>query len=217
MEKTRKITAMGMFAALAYVVTLVCKMMPPMFAAFPFLSYDAKDVMVLIGGFVFGPVAAFLISLAVSVIEMFTVSDTNIIGCIMNIASTCAFACTASAVYMKARSVKGAGTALVMGTVCCVATMLVLNFLLTPLYMNVSREAVLKLLIPAILPFNLVKCVLNSAIVLIVYKPFVGILRRANIIERRTKEDGSSNISVVIAGLFLILMCVFAIIIINGR
>lgn len=216
MNKTKKITTMGMFAALSYVVMLVCKVMPPMFSAFPFLSYDAKDVVIVTGGFIFGPLAAFMISLVVSVIEMFTVSDTNIIGCLMNVAAACAFACTASAIYSKMRSVKGACIALGAGVVCSVATMLVLNYLLTPIYMNVPRENVVKLLVPAILPFNTIKYVLNSAITLIVYKPFVKILRRANFIEQRQLDyREKSNIPVLLAGIFLILVCAVAVYIIN--
>ncbi len=218
MNKTKKIAVMGMFTALAYVVMLVCKMMPPMFTAFPFLSYDAKDIVIVIGGFIMGPMAAFLISLAVCVIEMFTVSDTNIIGCIMNIAASCAYACVASAIYSRIRSVKGAGISLTAGVISTVATMLVLNFLLTPVYMKIPRETVVGLLLPAILPFNSIKYILNSALVLIVYKPFVNILRRANIIEKRSNEtSGVLSTAVVIgAGVFLVLMCALAIFIINS-
>ncbi len=216
MSKTKKITTMAMFAALSYIVMIMCKAMPPMFSAFPFLSYDAKDVIIVIGGFIMGPLAAFLISFAVSLIEMITISDTNIIGCIMNVASSCAFACVATAIYQKMRSIKGAGIALFAGVVCCASTMLVLNYLLTPVYMKISREIVVKLLVPAILPFNLIKCVLNAALVLIVYKPFVNVLRRANIIEkRRANEKTASTIGVIAVGIFLILVCTAVICILN--
>ena len=36
-----------------------------------FLKYEPKDVIIALGGFIFGPVEAFLISLAVSIVEMF--------------------------------------------------------------------------------------------------------------------------------------------------
>ena len=216
MNKTKKITAMGMFAALSYVVMLVCKVMPPMFTAFPFLSYDAKDIVIVTGGFIFGPLAAFMISLVVSVLEMLTVSDTNIIGCFMNVAAACAFSCTASAIYSKMRSVKGAVIALGVGVVCSVATMLILNYLLTPIYMNVPRGTVIKLLVPAILPFNTIKYVLNAALTLIVYKPFVKVLRRANLIEQRHLDyKEKSNIPVLLASVFLILVCAVAVSILN--
>ena len=217
MNKTKKITAMGMFAALAYVVMLICKMLPPMFSAFPFLSYDAKDVVIVVGGFVYGPIAAFMISLVVSVIEMLTVSDTNIIGCLMNVAAACAFACPASVVYSKVRSAKGAGIALTVGVICSVATMLILNYALTPLYMKIPRSTVVSLLVPAILPFNAIKYVLNASITLIIYKPFVKILRRTNLIEQRALNGNTkSNVPLLLAGVFLILVCMLAVFIING-
>ena len=51
---------------------------------------DLKDTIICIGGFVFGPLSAAIISIVVAVVEMFTYSDTGIIGCIMNMISTCA-------------------------------------------------------------------------------------------------------------------------------
>ena len=134
----------------------------------------------------------------------------------MNIASTCAFACTASAVYKRFRTIKGAVFGLVLGSACSVATMLVLNYFLTPLYMQgVSEEAVIALLIPAIMPFNIIKCTLNSALTLLFYKPFVKILRRSSMIEMRTVSSRSANISIVISAIVLVLMCALAIFLLN--
>ncbi len=216
MNKTKKITTMAMFTALSYIVMLICKAMPPMFTAFPFLSYDAKDVVIVVGGFIMGPMSAFMISLAVSFIEMITVSDTNIIGFLMNVISSCAFASTGAAIYARLHSLKGAALSLVVGVICSVATMLVLNYFLTPIYMKIPREVVAGLLIPAILPFNLIKSVLNSALVLIIYKPFVNVLRRANILETREKERKAFiNIGVIASSIFLIAMCIIAINILN--
>ena len=205
-----------MFVALAYVVMLICKAMPPMFTAFPFLSYDAKDVVIVTGGFILGPLAAFVIAFAVALIEMITVSDTSIIGFLMNVIAAAAFACTASAIYSKMRNIKGACIALGAGVICSVATMMVLNYFLTPIYMGVTRQMVVDLMIPALLPFNAIKYVLNASLTLIIYKPFVKILRRANLIEKRQlSEYSSGNAALVVAGVFLILMCALAVFIIN--
>lgn len=53
-----------------------------------FLKYDPKDVIITLGGLIWGSFTAFLVSVIVSSLEMFTVSDTGIIGCIMNVLST---------------------------------------------------------------------------------------------------------------------------------
>lgn len=217
MNKTKKMTTMALFCALAYIAMFISRFLPPLFAAFPFLKYDPKDVIIVIGGFIYGPMAAFVISLVVSLIEMITVSGTHIIGCIMNIASSCAFACTASVIYNKYRRVKGASFGLFLGTISTAATMLVLNFLLTPLYTGMAREAVVKLLVPAILPFNLIKCVLNCALTLILYKPIVKILRRSQMIQiSQTQSNTRINYGVTGVAIFLIIICLLAVMIINN-
>lgn len=90
--KAKRITTIAMLCALAYVVMAVGRVPVVLF-----LKYDPKDVVITLGGLIWGPMTACLVSVLVSVLEMFTVSDTGILGCIMNILSTCAFACTASA------------------------------------------------------------------------------------------------------------------------
>ena len=215
MNKTKKMTTMALLCALSYIAMFMSRFLPPLFVAFPFLKYDPKDVVVVIGGFLYGPIAALAISLVVSIIEMVTVSGTHIIGCFMNIASTCAFACTASVMYKKYRSLKGGSAGLFMGTIAATATMLVLNYLLTPIYTGMPREAVLKLLVPAILPFNLIKCVLNSALVLLLYKPIIKILRRSGFVEQTQENKGKINVSVILTSVLLIAVCVVAVFIIN--
>ena len=215
MNKTKKMTTMALLCALSYLVMFISRFLPPLFAAFPFLKYDPKDAIIVIGGFLYGPMAAFVISLTVSVIEMVSVSGTHIIGCIMNIASTCAFACTASVIYTKFRSLKGGSVGLLMGTVCGVSSMMILNYFLTPLYTGMPREAVAQLLVPAILPFNVIKCVLNSALVLLIYKPIVRIFRSSGIAQSKDKNTHNTNLSVIITAIVLIVLCVFAVRIIN--
>ena len=100
---TKKLTTLAMLSAMAYVLMFVSKIIP---AVQGFLQYDAKDVVITIGGFMLGPVYALIISLVVSLLELVTVSDTGIIGLVMNIVSTAAFSCTASLIYHKVKSMK---------------------------------------------------------------------------------------------------------------
>ena len=64
------------------------------------------------------------------------------------------------------------------------AVMLIWNYLVAPIYMGYPREAVAKLLIPAFLPFNLIKGGLNAAFTMLLYKPVVTVLRRFHMVER---------------------------------
>ncbi len=110
----KTITSLGMLTAISYVVMLLSKALPQISG---FLQLDLKDTVICIGGFVFGPLAAAVISMVVAVVEMFTYSDTGIIGCIMNMLATVSFCCTASFVYKKVHTKKGAVLGLSLGIV----------------------------------------------------------------------------------------------------
>lgn len=187
-SKTKKLTTISMLAAISYVVMVFGRI--PMVL---FLKYDPKDVIITIGGFIYGPMTSAIISLCVSFIEMFTVSDTGFYGLIMNIISTCSFACIASFVYKKKRTLAGALTGLGAATVFMTLVMLLWNYYIMPLYIKAPREEVVKLLVPAILPFNLIKGFLNAAFTIMIYKPVVNGLRKANLIPTPDKEINTSH------------------------
>lgn len=175
----KTITSLGMLTAIAYAVMILSKMLPQISG---FLQLDLKDTVMCIGGFIFGPVAAAAIAIVVALVEMFTVSDTGIIGCIMNVLATCAFCCTASYVYKKIHTKKGAVIGLSLGVAALTAVMLLWNYLITPLYMGLDRSVVASMLIPVFLPFNVVKGGLNMALILLLYKPVVTALRKARLV-----------------------------------
>ena len=90
------------------------------------------------------------------------------------------------------------------------------NYLIAPIYMGYPREAIVDLLIPAFIPFNLIKGGLNAAITMLLYKPVVTALRRSNLIE--TKQDTGKmqvNIGVLIVSLLMIITCVLLILSFN--
>ena len=110
---TKTMVSLATLTAVAYIVMLVSKLMPSVM----FLDFDFKDVIICIGGFTFGPLAAALIAILVPFIEMITVSHTGPIGFVMNILATASFCCTASYVYKKKHTKAGAVLGLGLGTV----------------------------------------------------------------------------------------------------
>ena len=178
--QTRYVTICGMFCAIAYVLTLVGKLVPNVEG---FLSYDPKDVAVVILGFIMGPLASVLVSVVVSLIEMLSVSSTGPIGMLMNVLSTCAFAVPAAIIYKKFHSQKGAVIGLGVGVVSMAIMMVLWNYIVTPMYMGVDRATVAGMLVPVFLPFNLIKGGLNATLTMLLYKPVVGSLRAAKLIE----------------------------------
>ena len=163
-QNLRKSVIMAMLAAVAYLLVALIRI--PILPAAPFLKYEPKDVAITIGGFLCGPTASLVISLVVSLIEMFTISETGWIGCLMNFLSTCSFACTAALIYKKKHTLGGAVLGLIAGSLTMIGVMLLWNWLITPLYMGGTREAVAAMLLPVFLPFNALKAGFNSAITL---------------------------------------------------
>ena len=182
-EQIKKLCVMSMLCAVAYVVMLAIKV-----PVILFLKYEPKDVIITFGGFLYGPVAALIISAVVSFIEMLTVSDTGWIGFVMNVVSTAAFACTAALIYRKKHTLLGAVLGLLCGIVAMAAVMIAWNYLLTPLYMGTPRADVAEMLLPVFLPFNLLKGILNSAIILLLYRPMVQGLRSAKLFPRSSSD-----------------------------
>ncbi len=202
--ETRTLVMLALLAALAYVVMFLSKQIPV--NVLGFLNFDLKDVIVCITGFLFGPLAAAGVSLVVSVIEMITISSTGLWGLLMNVLSTCAFACTAAWFYQRHRTLKGAILGLVIGVLLMTVVMLLWNYLITPIYMKMPRAAVAGLLIPTFLPFNLIKGGINATLTFLLYKPVVTALRKAGLVppSSGSGQSGRKKLGIVIVALVLL-------------
>ncbi len=208
-SKIKKLSTMAMLSALAYITMVVCRIPIVLF-----LKYEPKDVIIVIAGFLFGPMSAFLISLLVSLIEMVTVSETGIIGCIMNLISTCAFVCPAAFIYKKKHSIAGAALGLSVGCILMTVGMLLWNYLITPLYMGVPREAVAEMLLPVFLPFNLLKGILNLSITLLLYKPIVTTLRKTRLVPVSESSGGRiGKKGILLMAAFMLITCILLILV----
>ncbi len=211
-SKTARLTTAAMLCAVAYVAMALFRIPVVLF-----LKYEPKDVIIAIGGFLMGPFVSLTISTAVALVEMVTVSDTGPIGCVMNILSSCSFACTAALIYTRKRTLGGAAAGLAAGCLLMTAVMLLWNYLITPLYMGYPRQAVAELLLPAFLPFNLLKGGLNTALTLLLYKPVTAGLRRMRITAAPEEEAArSSRIGLLLAAGLLLISCVLIILVWTG-
>ena len=210
-EKVRKLVLMAMLAAVAYLLMVAIRIPVVLF-----LKYEPKDVVITIGGFLLGPMASFITSLLVSLVEMVTVSDTGPIGCLMNLLSTCSFACTAAFVYKKRRNLWGAVMGLITGSCLMVAVMLLWNWIITPVYMGYPREQVAAMLLPMFLPFNLLKAGFNSAFVLLLYKPLTTALRKTRLLPNTTHAPRRSRPGIYILSAALLATCFLVLLILRG-
>lgn len=208
---THKVVVAAMLCAISFVATLIGQIVPPVAG---FLSYDPKDAVIAIAGFIYGPMIAVLISVVESVVEMLTMSSTGIYGCFMNIVSTCAFVVPATLLYKKMHNMQGALIGLLLGMIAMTACMLLWNYIITPFYMGVPRETVAGMLTTVFLPFNLIKSGINTGLTLVLYKPLVTALRKTNLLPKNDDSHGSFHLgftvfSVLVLAGFILLFLVF--------
>jgi riboflavin transporter FmnP len=183
-NNVRKLTAMGMLTALS--VVLVALIHFPIFPAAPFLEYDPADIPILICGFAFGPVAGLCVTLIASVIQGLTVSaSSGIYGIIMHFIATGVYVSVTSIIYSRHKTKKGAIIALLIGTVAMAAVMVPANYWITSYFMSGSTDAfretqqyVVTLLVPVIIPFNLIKAGINGVVTFLLYKSISRLIHR---------------------------------------
>ena len=208
---------MAIFVALAVVATLITKWLQV-----AHLTFDAKDAVITIAAYVYGPISAILMSFVTSIIETLAFGgDTGLYGFLMNFLSTVTFSVVASYVYNKRRNVNGAIIGLLIATALTTLVMLLLNIFITPLYLKMPLfdPVIMKMIPTLILPFNLAKSIMNSAITMYLYKPVTVALKSARLIEGSSKTTLSFNRNsaiILIAGMIgLIISAITFIILIN--
>ncbi len=168
-KQIRKLAVMAMLVAISIVLVYVVHF--PIFPAAPFLEYDPADIPILIGAFAYGPLAGILLTVIASVIQGVTVSaGAGLYGILMHIIATSVLVLIASGIYRIVHTRNGAIIGLLCGTVAMGLVMMLANHFITPYFMGAPVEVVDAMLLPVILPFNLLKAGINSVVTFILYK-----------------------------------------------
>ena len=208
-----RLVMMALFTALAYATMFVINI------KVSFLTFDAKDAVLTIGGLLFGPIAAAAMSFAVALIEMVTVSTTGIYGFVMNFLSSAAFAVTAAWIYKYKRDMIGATLGLGSAILTMTAAMMGFNLLVTPAYLHVDTSVVLGMIPTLLLPFNLLKAIANAAIVLVLYHPVSKAMKRIFGVDAEPTEKKNHWLQltcIVIGVLMLAVAVTMMILLMNG-
>ena len=164
----KKITTLGVMAGLSIVLAFFIHIpFPPA----PFLEYDPADIPIFLVSFVFGPWWGIGITVLVSLLQGLTVSaSSGVYGILMHVFATSAFVIVSGLVYKYNRSVLGAVMALALGCLTQAFIMIPLNLIFTPLFMGAPVESVVEMIIPVILPFNLIKAGINAFVTGLIFK-----------------------------------------------
>ncbi len=176
-QNTQKLTTLAMLSALSVILAWLIRF--SIIPAAPFLEYDPADIPILLVTFLYGPLSGLLITVIVAVLQGMTVSAASgFIGIIMHILSTGSYVIVVGVVYSKVHSKKGAALALALGSLAMTIVMVGCNLVITPIFLGQPIENVINLLLPAIIPFNLIKAGLNGLLTFQVYKPLKKIIKK---------------------------------------
>lgn len=191
----RNMAKIAILAAAAAVVMLL--EFPLVFVAPSFYKLDFSEVFVLLGGFAMGPVAGVVIEL-IKVLLFFLMRGTMTagIGELSNFLVGCALVIPASLIYRSWKTLKSAVIGLLSGSLIMTALAAVMNyFVLIPAYVGIAgfpMDRILEagsqvnagitdlwsLILIATVPFNLIKTLGTSLIVILLYKQVEKILNR---------------------------------------
>ena len=185
-NKIKQLTAVAMFAALAYAVHFI-------HIPVGFLNLDFKDFVMTICGMYFGPISGLAIAVLVPVIETITVGGTGIYGLIMNVISSVTFVGIASVIYRFKKTLSGAVVGLFAAVFAMTAVMMLANLFITPYYMGVDRSEIVSLIPTLLLPFNAIKAVINASFTLCAYKPLTKILKLTGFGKCNSDEQAESR------------------------
>ena len=158
----KALVQIGMLSAIAVVLMMFDIPLP--FAP-TFYKIDLSEVPVLVGCFAMGPMAGVLVELVKILLNLvLTGTQTAGVGEIANFIIGCSFCVPAGLIYRRNRTRKSALIGMVTGTV----LMIVINSHITSLSTFVMF---------AVAPFNLVKGIVVSLIVFLIYKKISPIFR----------------------------------------
>lgn len=198
-QKVNRIAATSIFAAIAYLSMFLTPF------RVDFLTFDIKDAVMTIGALYLGPLAGLAMSAVTSLLEMFTISQTGIDGMIMNFVGSATYTVVAALIYTYRKSLKNAVLGLVAATLSMTAVMLAANLIITPGFKGVPVEAVIAMIPTLLLPFNLLKGILNAALVMLLYKPVTTAMRATRLaVGEQHKGTNKNTIIVTLVSLAVI-------------
>jgi riboflavin transporter FmnP len=190
-SSTNKMVKTSVLSVIAFVLMLI-ELPVPLFPVF--LKLDLSDLPALVGGFAMGPAAGVAIELIKNFLHFITRTSTAGVGELANFIVGAAIVFPASYIYKMKKSKTQAFKALAIGTISmAIAGGLANYFILLPFYAKIMPLEIIiemgnaanaaihdmkTLILYAIVPFNLIKGAVISAITLLIYKKISVILHK---------------------------------------
>ncbi|MBR5793667.1 MAG: ECF transporter S component [Anaerotignum sp.] len=184
--KTRDLTVIAMLGAICCVLMHVDFPLPFMP---PFMNFDLCGLVELIGGFAMGPLQAFAIIMVKILLKLATEGTSSAFtGELQNVMLSCAYVLPPVILYHRNKTKRTAMVGMTAGTIFCSIVAVFTNlFIIIPFYMKLMGQEMgyfiqmcaeanpmvqnaATLAIFGIIPFNLIKCSINSLGAMVLYK-----------------------------------------------
>jgi riboflavin transporter FmnP len=165
----RRYTQIGVLGAIAFTFMYLDFPIPP----FPaWLKYDPGEVPALIAGFALGPAAGVAVELIKGLLILLLRPGSlgGPFGIFMNLLAGVTLVAAATIYYRLEHTKRGALRGLGFGIAAMTSVMILANVALTPTFFGLPRAQVIALVLPALLPFNLLKGMISSLLTFYVYK-----------------------------------------------
>lgn len=210
---TRKITMIGLFAALAMILHIFD--FPVLFLAPGFYKLDFSEIPALVGTFAFGPVAGVMIEFCKILLKLVVKgTSTAFVGDLANFVIGCSLVLPASVIYMFKKTRRNAVAACVIGSLIMTVFGTAFNGVyLLPAFsklfgmpmdaiiaagakINGNINNITSFVCFAVAPINIIKSVAASAVTLVIYKPLSPILKNAHVpAGRQISDHAKTNIT----------------------
>ena len=190
--KTRDLTVIAMLGAICCVLMHIDFPLPFMP---PFMNFDLCGLVELIGGFAMGPLQAFAIIMVKILLKLATEGTSSAFtGELQNVFLSCAYVLPPVILYHRNKTKRTAMVGMATGTIFCSIVAVFTNlFIIIPFYMTLMGQEMgyfiqmcaeanpmvqnaATLAIFGIIPFNLIKCSINSLGAMVLYKRLSPIL-----------------------------------------
>ena len=168
---TKRIAMYALFVALSMAVSFVEF---PIVPGVEWLKYDPSGIVSLVAGFAYGPAAAVIVSVLGFLPHLFT----NPWGTLMAVLVALALSVPAALIYRRNKTRKGAVIGIIVGAIAALAVAIVGNMIVTPFYAHMTTAQVVALIVPALLPFNVLKFTIHGVVTFLIYKPISNLLNR---------------------------------------
>ncbi len=184
--KTRDLTMIAMLGAICCMLMHIDFPLPFMP---PFMNFDLCGLVELIGGFAMGPLQAFAIIMVKILLKLATEGTSSAFtGELQNVMLSCAYVLPPVILYHRNKTKRTAMVGMTAGTIFCSIVAVFTNlFIIIPFYMKLMGQEMgyfiqmcaeanpmvqnaATLAIFGIIPFNLIKCSINSLGAMVLYK-----------------------------------------------